>query len=418
MTTIPLSQITATDRQRQDLGDLDSDFNNVRELGLIQPIVLEQRGSSYHLIAGGRRLAWLLANGFLELYHGTTCDPLRPGYILSSELTELQRQEAELYENIKRKSLHWKEETRAIAKCHRMHWINNKASALAWSQLHTAKMLNLEGSAKVTYSIQIAEELENPESGIHKCENFYKAMQFVIGKTEALARAEQQRRRDLVQVVEEPRTEPSETEPDLFPGTAPEPQDPDGTVVWLSRMAFLGEFKDLAEDELAPGVFSCAVLYGEVDGEVLTLTLRSLKEHSYLIWVNWHPIPNLKYYEVLWNVLGLQPDPALPFLNSITSVAVFVKGFPEPVCPSATNVVSANRDHYFHLPPPVLHFILKAITKPGDQVLLPTAGPLTPLLEMGLRVCTFDPIEGRHKADVDIIKEHYDQHFSGKVVFK
>src|SRR2546423_5700617 len=125
MDTLSIANILVTERQRRDLGDLDSDFNNVKEIGLIQPIVVEplSEPNKVRLISGGRRLAWLTANGFTTLFHGTTCNPEKPGFVFSYELTDQQRQEAELYENVKRKKLHWAEECVAIAKIHRMRWI-------------------------------------------------------------------------------------------------------------------------------------------------------------------------------------------------------------------------------------------------------------------------------------------------------
>src|SRR6266404_9221331 len=233
MTTIPIVSIIVTDRQRQDLGDLDNDFKSVKEVGLIQPIVVEEyeevafdeegntiNDTRHRLISGGRRLAWLKKNGYTELFHGVTCDPKRPGYVLSSELSELQHQEAELYENIKRHKLSWVEECKAVAKVHRLRWRENKDDAITWSQEHTANLLGFKGAAKVTYALQVADELNaNPESPLLLCETYRDAVKYLIEQTERLARAEQDRRREIANQyqlkLDEQKTDTPPTEPTL-----------------------------------------------------------------------------------------------------------------------------------------------------------------------------------------------------------
>jgi DNA modification methylase len=110
-------------------------YNRVEELaqsisdnGLIQPIVLvpldsftdEEGNIAYHygLDAGGRRLAALKHLGVTRLWHATTCDPDRPGFVLKGEdqSTPLKRLYTEIAENLDRENLDWRDEMKLLNK--------------------------------------------------------------------------------------------------------------------------------------------------------------------------------------------------------------------------------------------------------------------------------------------------------------
>lgn len=61
---IPIESITITDRVRKELGDIESLSNNIRELGLLSPIVVNQNAQ---LLAGERRLAACKLLGWTEI---------------------------------------------------------------------------------------------------------------------------------------------------------------------------------------------------------------------------------------------------------------------------------------------------------------------------------------------------------------
>ena len=96
------------DRQRKDLGDLTALKASLLNVGLINPIVVEEVDGQFYLIAGERRFtAWsqLASEGQL------------PGTIPCTRLDTLSpsvRHEIELEENIKRKDLTWQEYVQAI----------------------------------------------------------------------------------------------------------------------------------------------------------------------------------------------------------------------------------------------------------------------------------------------------------------
>jgi ParB-like chromosome segregation protein Spo0J len=424
MQTILISDILVADRQRQDLGDLNRDFSSIKEIGLIQPIVLDSiecAGTTiYKLKVGGRRLAWLSANGYTELFHGTTCDPARPGYILSGEVTERQRQEAELIENFNRHDLHWKEACVGIARVHRLRWMENKSEGLAWSQKHTGRLLGIDSDAKVTYALQVADELvANPEGDLSKLERFSDAIKWLIERTEKLARAEQERRREILRKIEEKllpenqegniQTIPADIAPELFEPVEEKP------VVYLSNMLYHGDFPTIAETDFPPDVYPCAIAFdSRVDWR--EQTMRLLRANSYLImfcdWGNANP------YQVIWNILGLEPDDKLAFLPNTKHIGIFTKGNPFSPCPSPTSVISANDEGGKWPPTSVLSFLLQATSSPGDSILLPTGGPVDSILELSRRPICFESNAEQHEKNMAMAKAYYENLYCGNVEFK
>lgn len=424
--TIAISDILVTDRQRQDLGDLDRDFSSIKEIGLIQPIVLDmvkdfdtanKAAPNYKLKVGGRRLAWLKANGFTELYHGISCDPKRPGYILSVEVDERQRQEAELIENINRKRLHWREECIGIARVHRQRWIENKSKALEWSQKHTARLLNIDGYAKIGYALIIADELrDNPESELGKCENYAGAVKIIMELAEREARAEQEKRREILRKIEE-RQQPQLP---FVEGEQPQPvvheddKPPERETIWLSNLLRHGDFSTIASEEFPEDMYPCALVFHD-DIEWREQTIRLLKHDSYLIM--------MEYAEevdetVIWNQLDLLPEDCA-FRDSTYTIGIKYKGSPRPYVPSPTNVVSANPEDGSKYPPAaVLDFLLRATTLPGQTILCPTGAPVGMILELGRRPLTFEPDLATHERNMEEAKAYYNNLYLGQVDFK
>lgn len=98
----PIESIEVGDRRRQDYGDLDGLSESIRRYGLIHPIVID---SSRRLIAGGRRLEACRILGFSEV---ETRD--------FGELSETERREIELEENLRRKDLTPYEQARELVR--------------------------------------------------------------------------------------------------------------------------------------------------------------------------------------------------------------------------------------------------------------------------------------------------------------
>jgi len=415
--TIQIKDIIVTDRQRKALGDLEKDFASVREVGLIQPVVLETDSETleWRLVSGGRRLAWLSANGFTTLWHGTSCDPAKPGFVFTNELSQLQRQEAELYENLKRKSLSWQEECVAIAKVHRMRWIDKKAEGLEWSQQHTAHLLGIEAKAKVGYSLMIAEELmRDPDGPVSKAETYTDAQKILFERKDREARDEQQRRRQALLREETVTVVTENGEVKEFP--AADPNEQQVVQVWLSNMLYHGDFVEIAKRDFPADVYSCALVFRYTTDEQDEQVWRLLKGDSFAIYFKFHH--SVDFEVVLWNVLGLEPEENVAFKESIKTITIEKKGNPRPVCPSPTNVVTANPDGDEWPPVEVLAFLLHAVTLPGDSILMPTGGPVRRVLEAGRLPICFETDEARHLQNVKEAKEFYEELHPGNVEFR
>lgn len=420
MKTVEIKDVLVEDRQRQDLGNLDNDFANIKDLGLIQPIVLENVGKTTRLIAGGRRLAWLAANGYTKLYHGVTCDPQRPGYVLVSELTDLARQEAELYENVKRQSLNWREECQAVARIHRARWIINKADAVAWSQKHTGRLLGVD-YGKVGYALQIADELKrNPQGDLAKQENYTAAVRWLNAQADIEARKEQDRRR-TVQLATTPTLDNLDLPPQINPL---DPTEETAVTIHLSRMIFKGDFLEVARQDLAPSMFPVAMLYGP-HPDLLPEIHRLLKADAVLIWLHGQPAHpdwlagDFRYlgHPVIWNVLDEPADPEVPFFNNQYHISILIKGQPQFPNPSPTSVVSAASMPGGYAPEAVMDFLLRATSISGDQVLLPTRGPVGIIVRLGRVPISCDPDREIVNSMKSILMEHYSEIYP-KVEYK
>lgn len=122
MSTIPLSSVISDDRIRTQYRNIDSLAENISEVGLIQPLVLISRtDGTFSLNAGGRRLEALRSLGVTELYHATSCDPARPGYILKGEEgSVLSHLLTELNENLNREDIDWRDNMRGLVRAYRL----------------------------------------------------------------------------------------------------------------------------------------------------------------------------------------------------------------------------------------------------------------------------------------------------------
>jgi len=97
--SLQLDDIIVKDRVRKDFGDIDELANSIKEVGLIQPIVVTR---DYKLIAGERRLRALRKLGLAVLIHAGH-------FVFNDEVDDLKLKAMEIEENVKRKELSWQE---------------------------------------------------------------------------------------------------------------------------------------------------------------------------------------------------------------------------------------------------------------------------------------------------------------------
>jgi ParB family chromosome partitioning protein len=133
---IPIEQIDANPNQpRQVMGDLSELMASIAEKGIIEPLVVRQRGSRFQIIAGERR------------YQAAVQVGLREVPIVIREVDDNEVIEIALIENIQRKDLTPFEEAEALAslasKCGYTH--EDMARRLGKSRTSVTESLSLNG---------------------------------------------------------------------------------------------------------------------------------------------------------------------------------------------------------------------------------------------------------------------------------
>ena len=177
---IPISQIKIEredkdkKRFRRDLGEIQEMVESLKRYGLIQPIVVERTGNeSYKLIAGERRFTAAAYLGWSEI----DC-------VFREDLSDVQRKELELEENIQRKDVSWEERIEALRQLDELKR-REHGEALGghyskedgWSRQKLAEAVGAS-VGKVSQDIRLANEL-NEHPGLRK---------LVQGKTKMEAR--------------------------------------------------------------------------------------------------------------------------------------------------------------------------------------------------------------------------------------
>ena len=97
-----IDAITVGERRREDYGDIAGLAASIQKYGLLHPIVVDESGA---LVAGGRRLQAVKSLGWTDV-------PVRS----LGELTDAERDEIELEENLQRKDLTATERSKTVAK--------------------------------------------------------------------------------------------------------------------------------------------------------------------------------------------------------------------------------------------------------------------------------------------------------------
>lgn len=133
---VPIESVDPNpDQPRQAMGDLSELISSVTEKGIIEPLVVRQRGSRYQIVAGERRYHAAVQSGLTEL----------PVVIRDVDDTEML--ELALVENIQRKDLTPFEESEALQslgqRCGYTH--EDLAKRLGKSRTSITESLSLNG---------------------------------------------------------------------------------------------------------------------------------------------------------------------------------------------------------------------------------------------------------------------------------
>jgi ParB family transcriptional regulator, chromosome partitioning protein len=133
---VPIEQIDPNPEQpRQAMGDLSELIASVREKGIIEPLVVRQRGQRYQIIAGERR------------YHAAVQASLRELPVVVRDVDDTEMLELALVENIQRKDLTPFEEAEALTSlAHRCGYTHEDlAKRLGKSRSSVTESLALHG---------------------------------------------------------------------------------------------------------------------------------------------------------------------------------------------------------------------------------------------------------------------------------
>lgn len=136
--SIPFSQIDTGSRARSEYSRIEILADDIEEAGLICPIILVPKNDQlvldyqkefglaldptkpYLLTAGGRRY-WALATLEVpDLFHATTSEPGRPGFLLRDEPNLLSQLLVESKENLNRQDLDWRDQMKLIVRTFRL----------------------------------------------------------------------------------------------------------------------------------------------------------------------------------------------------------------------------------------------------------------------------------------------------------
>lgn len=146
MPTIKLDDIQISEeRQRQDKGtdeELGALAGSIQKHGLLHPVILDENNV---LIAGERRIMAHRLLGLEEIE-----------YKSKEGLTDYEREEIELEENLRRKNLTWVEETEAITRIDRLR----SAQDPTWNREKTAAMIG-KSKSTVYNALALQEAIKN-----------------------------------------------------------------------------------------------------------------------------------------------------------------------------------------------------------------------------------------------------------------
>lgn len=159
-----ISSITiAPERQRRELTGIEELAASIKKLGLIHPIVLTPEGV---LVAGERRLR---AHEMLGFTHITVQ--------FTNELPQEELEAIELEENIKRRSLPWKDEAEAVARIHRLR----KGANPDWTLDDTGDLLSISRQSVGRYLL-VTEYIDKGEELVINSDNLVTAYNICLRK--------------------------------------------------------------------------------------------------------------------------------------------------------------------------------------------------------------------------------------------
>lgn len=181
----------APDRQRRELTGIEELADSIRKIGLIHPIVLTPEGV---LVAGERRLR---AHEHMGMTHVMVQ--------FTNELPQDELEAIELEENIKRKSLAWKEEVAAVSRIHALR----AAQDSEWTADDTADLLSVSPSFISKY-LKVNEYILKGEELVVNSDNLVTAYNICLRKDQ---RAEEATNNEIDSAIDDILAKPMSVNP-------------------------------------------------------------------------------------------------------------------------------------------------------------------------------------------------------------
>ncbi len=404
-------EIVIGERQRIDLGDPLNDLASMAdpEVGQINDITVEKRDDGrYHLIAGRRRLEFALRSDW----------PLI-GAIDRGNMTELQRQKVEFFEDFDRKERNWQETCIAHRKLYKLQRLEDPS----WSFRAMAKFTGLPIS-RIHYSLKLAEALiaTPKDEEIWKAANYVSALQVLIDRRtkEAADRMDVLRAQvasaaklpTTPQTMETTLTEvfnPHNPTPASIPGIVPEPNK----TLELEKVVMYLCGVNMDFNAAKPGVhymtehyYASLAFDGEADSEKVMNALRECGIACY--WGNEEPfiVGYLMPFTLRWNQINCEGDAIWPFCKNYKECTVLSKKQPTEVCHKlASATISATEDNLAA----VVEYTLSAICPENVAVLLPCNAPVVEVAQTGRIPVWFEADPEEFKAQVAALTAYYEE---------
>lgn len=178
------SVIVASDRAREDMGDLDALELNMKESGLISPLaVKDNKDGTFLLLAGERRFTVLSRNRVPEI----------SARIYDQDLSDLEMKIIEKSENFFRKEMEYWELDKLTLEIHKMQEQLHGTTApgpgqAGWSMSDTAEMIGGVSKATVSLAVKRAELREALPDVFEGCKTAADAMKMIKKMDEAVVK--------------------------------------------------------------------------------------------------------------------------------------------------------------------------------------------------------------------------------------
>jgi ParB family chromosome partitioning protein len=173
---ILIAQISASERIRKDLGDLEPLKQSMLEHGLLQSIGVRPTPEAqgfYQVIWGGRRFESAKQLGWEEI----ECK------IISCD-EDYDLREKELEENIRRKDMTWQEQAMSLHEIHRLKVSRNALIGEKWGYRETGHLLGIS-LGNVSYALEVAKKLRAGDEEMAAAPNFTEALRILVRRKEA-----------------------------------------------------------------------------------------------------------------------------------------------------------------------------------------------------------------------------------------